>query len=485
MNIFAWLRRSFEALVGRLRARRVPPPLPPSPPPEPETVSVSPNRATRRALERRRRRHDKFVIPKGERPLPKPAKPRPAPKPRPVEVIDDSVVSDASLFIAGKHHEDTEEVLYEEAEMHGEFHFRDTILQQLERYFVYLERMRGKDPASYALYRQYGATILPYVIVNAHDREGTTRGPMDITRQTPLSDWFHRTRPSFGCYAYGTDPETEKREQSPEVQKSIPAGRVLWIPKFMYFSKFKTPPPGVEHIGGGDTYAMTVWWDKPFQTGKGARRWGVPQEYGVWISADGKQIEILRSLVTSKEWRIEKRGQWRGRSYAIPSRRWMIPDDFVEWAQQAGDTPRHFLREMFLQAVLIHSLTQLNMVRITATKGNMSAAFHVDVHKMSYFFQDRDIYTTDTGRRRRIFHFVRPHVRADGKPIKAHFRGQREFTWAGYDVLITVPGRDHAILDDLDVGVIDAADMLPGEKYLGNEEVGRMLAEQLRKGARR
>ena len=496
MHWFAWLRR----LVDRFRApRAVPPvslhspqpepppppePAPPSPVPEPETVAVSPNRATRRMLERRRRRHDKFVIPKGALPPPKEPKPRAevVRKPRPIEVVDDKV-TDAELLIADVHHEDTEDVLYKEAELHGEFHFRDTILQQLERYFVYLERMRRNDPSTYHLYRQYGATILPYVNVNAHDRGSTIKEPIDITRETPLSDWFHRTRPSFGCYAYGVDPETERYEQSAEAKEIVKnqPDTELWIPKFMYFRKYKIPPCDVERVSGGDTYAMTIWWDRPFSTHKNKKNHGVPQEYGVWVSADGKQIEILRSLVIHKEWKVEKRGQWRGRSYAIPTKHWQIPRDFVEWAQREGDNPRHFLREIFLQAVQTHAMTQLNMVRITATKGNMSAAFSVDIHKMSYFFQDRDIYATERGQRKRIFHMVRPHVRADGTVIKAHFRGQREFTWADYNILITVPGRDHLLLDDVDFGMITEDDAEPGKKYVGTKQVGQWLAEEMRK----
>jgi hypothetical protein len=37
-----------------------------------------------------------------------------------------------------------------------------------------------------------------------------------------------------------------------------------------------------------------------------------------------------------------------------------------------------------------------------------------------------------------------------------HFRGVRRFTWAGYKVKITVPGKDHPMLEEVDIGMKDA-----------------------------
>jgi hypothetical protein len=487
-----WLRAKLTVALARLQRRRAtlptnPPNPQPAPPPDDplpdygtDVVKVPANRATRRALERRRRRHDKFVTPRGELPERLPAKPRAkrVAKVKPVEVVDDVV--DAEIFIAGRHHEDTEEVLYKEAEYYGEFHFRDTILQQLERYFVYLARMRRTDADTYQLYRQYGATIMPYVSINAHNREHSLK-TWDLTRTTPLADWFHRTRPMFGCYAYGADPESERyeKEMSEEMRKDR---RELWIPKFMYFTKFKRAPCGWERISGGDTYGMTVWWDRPFSTrhGKAIRKYGTPQEYGIWISDDGKEVVALRSLVNEKVRIKGKTGEYRGRTFSIPRKTWKIPTTFAEWAQEEGDTPERFLRELFLETVQRHSLHQLNMVRVSASKGDMTASFSVDIHKMSYFFQDRDIYATSTGARKRVFHMVRPHVRDDGTKVKTHFRGQREFTWAGYDVRITIPGRDHNIFDDMDIGAIDIEDA-DGRPVIDNEQLGARLANAMRK----
>ena len=39
--------------------------------------------------------------------------------------------------------------------------------------------------------------------------------------------------------------------------------------------------------------------------------------------------------------------------------------------------------------------------------------------------------------------------------VKFHFRGERHFTWAGYKVDITVPGKDHFMLPEINVGSSD------------------------------
>ena len=48
-----------------------------------------------------------------------------------------------------------------EHDEYGEFYFRHTILDQLDRYFVILKRMKSGDKEAYDLYSQLGAYILP------------------------------------------------------------------------------------------------------------------------------------------------------------------------------------------------------------------------------------------------------------------------------------------------------------------------------------
>jgi len=497
MRIVEWLRQKMLAVVARFKKPKpeptpkpAPGPAPKPAPPEPpkdvlfddaQLAEDPPGRPTKsaelRRLERRRLKHDKFVTPKGERP-PKverePAPPKPKPEPVPEgepEGEPDGHITRMHVF--GKHHEDTQDVYYHESEFYGMFNFRDTILQQLERYFVYLARMKKYDSDSYGFYRQYGAQLLPYVNVGAHDRHLNDDKPDEW--KPFLAEWFHLNRPSFGCYAYGTDPETEKYELT---AKGKTNKATLWVPKFMYFTKLDKPSPNLQMMKGGDIYTMTVWWDRPHDP-KYKRKYGTPQEFGIFVSDDGQRIVALRSLRTNMRPIKAKRGAYRGYTVHIPQRGWQYPSEFESWAKDNGEDAQAFLTRLFLSSVQRHANAQRGMVRIAVHKDDMTAVFSVNHEKMGYFFQDRDIHIGETGARKKIFHMVRAHTRKDGAEVPLHFRGEREFTWADYDVKITVPGYDHTNFDELDVGIIDEHWMDEKESYLNQEEVGKIFAEKI------
>jgi hypothetical protein len=474
-SILRWVRQ----WLFRPSARGAPPPVPQPPPlpapepvaaaPDPAIVEISRNRHERRALERARRRHDKFVTPLNKpAPVERTRQPRP-PRIKKVEVIteDIKVVDDAELDLHDTHHENRNElVMYKEAEMYGEFNFRDTILQQLERYFVYIERMKKRDPEGYGFYREVGANILPYASTGSwHRGRDAPKKDKPVLPPVQLSSWFNQTRPAFGCYIYGADPETEKFEQGYDDKKHR-----MWVPKMMYFKKYKNPPALMQPMSGGDIYSMTVYWDRPDLK---KNKHGVPQEFGIFVSTDGKQVIALRQLCHDRKYIQPKR---RLGSFSIPDHHWRIPTDFEQWARDNGEDAPSFLTNMFLEAVQHVEGTQLSMARVTATNdAGVAAIFSVNIHRSSYFFADRDYSLVGDGKRKRIFHFVRPHVRADGSTVKAHFRGEREFTWAGYRVNIHVPGRDHLIIDDFDAGVVDEEWQEKDKKYIDMAEMGRRL----------
>lgn len=498
MSLVDWLREKWSAVARLCRRRYAPPawplpiaqeprtrptpprampaPPPAEPPPAPQPAALArpiaePEDETIRELERRRRKHDKFVTPKGElpdRPPPAP-KPRSEPKPAPAPQL----VHTDDNFVVDRHHEDTQDVLYRISELYGEFSFRDTILQQLERYFVYLARMKKHDAQAFGFYKEMGATLLPYVNTGAYHRQRKDQDDPEAP-PIPLADWFHRTRPAFGCYAYGADPETEKFELANDAN-----GLDMWVPKFMYFKKYSAPPFSVEPKSGGDVYALTVWWDRPQDT-KQYSKYGRPQEFALFVSADGKQLLALRMLETKlvDVWSKRKHEHFR-----IPQRGWHIPHEFEDWAKRRGKDVQRFLTDLFLDAVQRVALSQYSMVRVAASKDDMTAVFSVDMQRMSYFFQDRDISVTKHGSRRRIFHIVRPHRRADGTVVKLHFRGERHFTWAGYDVRITIPGRDHPNFADIDVGLEDESRWHKDEDMIDMPALGKTLAERMRKAA--
>jgi hypothetical protein len=504
LQIVGWLRQKITAVLSRYKRKTIPPPpvratprpqpepnseapddrfgygqeVPPGPEPEPPRKRGRPAVSEEiKLLRKRRLSHDKFVTPQGELPPPVTREPKPR-----VERVELPPLPEAppprKTYVRGVHHEDAEDVLYDSTEFFGMFNFRDTILQQLERYFVYLARMKKYDKDSYGLYRQYGATLLPYIDTGAHDRQGMSEddkknppGPLPL-----MPEWFNRMRPTFGCFVYGADPETEKWELVKDAEKK---GFTRWVPKFMYITKHKKPPPTLQMKSGGDIYSMTVWWDRPHDpTSK--RKYGTPTEFGMFVSKDGSQLIALRSLRTRivKIWSKKHKQNVR-----FPERVWEIPDEFESWARNNGEDAQHFLARLFLTSVARMSNVQRGVVRVAASKDNMTAVFSVNHEKMGYFFQDRDIHIGDTGARKRIFHMVKPHTRRDGAEVPLHFRGEREFTWAGYDVRITVPGWDHPNFDEFDVGTIDEhwLDKKELKGMMNEEELGRRLAERIKK----
>jgi hypothetical protein len=430
------------------------------------------NRSLRRrlsALERARRKRDQFVTPQGQPHVPKhveherkQAEPG-APVAEAAPPVDE--VPTAEYLIADKHHAgDNEDVLYKETEYYGEYNFRDTILEQLERYFVYLRRMKTCEPDVYGLYKEIGAILVPYASIMpdmATRRYRTKHKP--ITVMPKLSPWFKQNRPGFGCIAYGANPLAEQREL---IESATAKSHDKWImvPKFMYFHKYEQPPPEVQPMSDGDVYAMSIWWDRPHDP-KFKRKHGTPTEYAVFISNDGESLRILRQCETKMVQAVAKRdkkwiaGRRRGSpSFSIPQRCWRIPKTFEDWAEERHEDVQIHLGNIFVNAMNHYEQASYSMVRIAVKKDDMVGVFSVNIRRMAYFFKDRDYVLTEHGGRKPVFHMVRAHERHTVKgtrAVKFHFRGERQFTWAGYQVSITVPGRDHFMLPEYDVGAVD------------------------------
>jgi len=443
------------------------PPVEPTPEssPEPEPLPQQPfsNRQERRRLERARRRLDKLVQPKGPQPTAKNVitKPRAARSPKLSEPEDTP-----ERLIADK--VNGEEVLYEMNEFYGEFTFRDTILDQLDRYFFYLHRMKKSDPEAYAMYHQVGASILPYMSTWIDHNASNVKeiNIEEVKSHIKVPSWFHHQRPAFGCFAWGADPKTEEYEKNKSEGKSP-----THIPRFFYFRKYKEPSPYVQKAEG-DIYGATVWWDN------GKRGYGVPQEFFIGISSDGNEVEVLRTLSTE---RIRIQAKRKNRKFSIPDRRWRIPDEYQSWAKQHGLTPEIHLAHVFCTIMTRHEFSQSAMARVAVKKGDMTAIFCLSPRRMAYFFQDRDITLTDKGSRQRVFHMVKPYsyTTKTGKTVnvKIHFRGLRNFNWAGYDVSITIPGLDHLLFDELNIPMTDEHWLdLKKEPFIGAEKFGKMVS---------
>lgn len=490
-----WFNKIWQAVVHWFRAgdysgasaapktTTTPPPVSPETP-SPEIPSeYAGSRAERRALaserrkyERARKKHDRFVKPEGVSIEPQTKehrehKDRTFLPPRPILEEPENkerLIVDKHYYSGGN-----DDVLYEHSEFYGEFNFRDTILDQLERYWIYLDRMRKHDPDSYDFYKQLGAVIIPTpTFIRGSDDIGFKKlTPEEVEKHKKdvyLTPWFKQHRPGFGCVAWGIDPRSEYREMQ-KTQAGDKKGKVM-SPKFFYFIKYDRPPPNVELHHGGSVYKLTVWWDLP-QDKTSRFKYGRPTEYAVHVAEDG-QLRVLRVLGFHG-------GYWRD---------WAIPRIYKEWAAEHGLDVQLHLTHIFCDALRWIEYSQYSMIRVYVTKGDMTAVFSVNHQKLGYFFQDRDIVINDHGQRVKIFHTVRAHERQDGTTVKLHFRGARQFTWAGYDVMITVPGYHHLDFADYDGGVVDGHWIGGNPRswkkkgYITEREFGRHLSEMIKRG---
>jgi len=460
--------RSEPKVEPEKKPQDAPPPLPPKPkhrikkPQSEASLSRHDRRridALRHKYEMARMKHDEWVVPGGAEPVKfdqdhhdasiedliiqkqeeekkqvaDEKKPKPEPKPVRLEPDfdpnTDTFIVDEWVEGDGKAH-----VLFEESEFYGVFNFRDTILNQLKRYWVYIERMKHNDPDAYGFYKRLGATLLPYAATGAnrkHEYFKKYEGErLERLRQgIYLTPWFKKWWPAFGCICIGINPLDEEREIKD-------MGGKMWTPKFAYFVRLANVPWFVQPVKGGKIYIMTVWWDRPDHP-KTHNKWGIPNSFPIWCSDDGTIIKALKTREAG-DGTIRAEHDWR------------IPHAYEEWAKTLGLTAQEHLTQMFCHLARDMEEAAYATCRVEVTKGDLSAVFGIEPHRCPYFFKDRDITLNEYGHKQRVFHVVKSHIH-QGKAVPLQYRGLTEFKWAGYDVSITIPGKDHFMLPEFNV----------------------------------
>lgn len=341
---------------------------------------------------------------------------------------------------------------------YGEFYFRDTILEQLDRYFVILRRMRKNSPESFGLYKRIGARIIP-------NRFATQRGD-----ETGLTGWWRDHRPTFGMVMYGTTREAKVMEDE---------GKYL-APFAVEFKKYEPShaPRTIQPAPGKDIYVVTVHWDDLRSDGK--MKSGVPTDFPVCIDANG-DVAVLRTLLASEVVIQPKKRAKRGLPFTAPTKQWGMHHWFVTWAREHNTDPFMFLGCIFIESANRYAAAANGMVQVKARKGGITATFNVDIIRTPYFFRDRGVTVGEEGKKKPVFHIVKTHLRAIGPgrqvPVRTHFRGERSFAWNGYQISISVPGWHHLSLAELDLGLVEeeTADR-PLDEYGKFEDIATEVA---------
>lgn len=330
--------------------------------------------------------------------------------------------------------------------------FERDVLDQLKHYMRYIKRMKTSDREAYDLYSKIGAQIVPYSMK---------------TDAEELDPWFRQTLPAFGAVAHVGRIYDDAEKDS----KSL-------YPRFVYFKKMARPPHNVQQINRGTLYMMTAFFTHPEK-----ETFGIPCEFPIVV--EGSEVRPLLMLTQHTQTiRHRRDANGEGRTTTVKHQRWGISPDLVEWAADHNRNPVEMAGYLFKQMAAQFTHTANQTIRVEARDRNTSAVFVVDILRTPQFFADREKVKSASGRTAPIFHIVRPHLRTlkNGKQIgiKAHFAGVSRFTWNGFQINITVPGKDHVALSDANFGSYSEETLSAVERENGDwvsiEEMGQKLA---------
>jgi hypothetical protein len=307
----------------------------------------------------------------------------------------------------------------------GRWYFKRDILDRLGDYFAMLRVVRHHDPDGYEQISKMGA-----VVINV--REGGETNNNETTIGGHIG---------FGAVY----PVTERQRRRDGDKMDITFG---------YWLRHDTPPATVEPTNG-TVFELTVFY--PDRKSKRKKGFGVPLTAFVGV-VDGEP-HLLRQVV-SERYTINERGP-RTKQVKSTRRYWGYPRWLSDIIPASAEEPLSFEdardKYMYWFGWAYNAYRNASMdTRVAVKSRGLVAAFSVDLLRMPYFFADRDTGVLVNGRRKKIFHIVRTHTRRykSGREVfvRSHFRGLRVFGWNGYRVRVTMPGKHHPDMLDLDFG---------------------------------
>ena len=325
----------------------------------------------------------------------------------------------------------------------GSYYFREDILDKLDGYFHYLRRFKHADPEAYGLFGKVGAAVLP---------NKTEFQRAEIDNQLLPPTWNAGDRPGFFAAFNGDWKDDDK----------------TFSARFCYFQKFVQAPPTVEQVDGA-IYKCVYYHDDRHPQGKKwmrrlLRDHGYVTEFWLAVSPDNT-LRLLKERY-HESIKIVHRKPHREVSWRPGACRMRYPPALTGWHKDQKERHPDYKVLESVEAYAAHLFTFVvheyelanSGTQVSVRKGELQAVFAIAIERTPYFFKDRDLVVNEKGRRRRIFHIVRPHERIVGNKsimINMHFRGTRVFMWNGYRINITVPGLHHFALPQFDIGVIE------------------------------
>lgn len=300
---------------------------------------------------------------------------------------------------------------------------RKDLLDNLDAYFKYIKQMRKHDHSSYDFFKNLGGQLI------VGDDTALT---LDGWHSLPVR--WKQLKPTFGC-VFIEDVKTTYRETA--------------ILRFVYFRKHTNKIANVQPVSvDGDIYIVNATYSFLSKNGQTEQDFFI--SFPVLITNDN-QCKIL--LMKHNDDLIINSKKGHKGSYRICRTKWSFPEWAIYEAKKANKTPEQIMLGAFYFAANCYEIAQHQMIDVRATKGNVTARFTIKGDVTAGLFKDREV----TGnRKKKIFHSVKPHIRNNKSLIKMHFRGERKFTWNGYSIAITVPGKDYkSFMPEISLSAID------------------------------
>lgn len=286
-------------------------------------------------------------------------------------------------------------------------HLQD-ILKSLPECRRLMRKLRKVDPDAYDYHSRMGAKI------SDNSQEAALH---------TLSDSFVQKMPARGMIYMDAEPDKD--------------GSVY--PSFCYFSKGVSWPNVLAPRVHSGLYQLIYLY---FFKGEAA---ALTAHFAI---VDGAAVLLRERLVEHVQCpRNTKRPGAKGRGRAQFSRVYAGFPRGIVFARRdvkkrggfVGETVEEFASTLFHIAANFSVLGDEGF-QVRAERAGTSVVFNVALGKTARFFRNRDITELAAdGRRKRIFHYVESHERANGSVVKAHYRGLRRFTWEENKVVITKP----------------------------------------------
>lgn len=224
---------------------------------------------------------------------------------------------------------------------------------------------------------------------------------------------------------------------------------------------------------------------------------GHAYKFGEVISLDGKLLWMVMYVVIDKKTgKVSVCRELRQEIVSVRDRHRTYYNK--RWSGNPAMMYPHEAENKDLQMVLHHYKTTFKNVfdwwtqrkdkswNVSTKLNNRRLVFSLDRMDTKKYFANRDLTVlTETGKRKKIIHFVSEHERTvkDKKVvIKEHLRGLNKFTWNGYDCVVTAPKFSSLSTVVFDIAPEEEEDLAhlmdENTKLIGMAKVAEILAKE-------